>query len=61
MIMYALLEGRYPFDSENKTRVMKVRIPKVHGATCTEFTRNLLEKAEEARLTSSQAMVHAFT
>ena len=60
VVMFTLLKGRYPFDTENKTRVMKVFIPKVHGAACVEFTRNMLEKREEDRMTAPEAMAHPY-
>ena len=59
VVMFTL-KGRYPFDNENKTRVMKVFIPKVHGAACVEFTRNMLEKREEDRMTAPAAMAHHY-
>ncbi|CAE7290472.1 CPK4 [Symbiodinium natans] len=60
VVMFTLLKGRYPFNTENKTRVMKVFIPKVHGAACVDFTHKLLQKIEEDRVTAAEAMAHEY-
>lgn len=58
VIVYGLLEGRFPFKDE---QAAKLRKPKLHDdlpADCVDFVRTLLKKEDSRRSSAAQAMEH---
>merc|ERR1719230_2298292 len=58
VIVYGLLEGRFPFKDEE---AVKLRKPKLHNdlpAHCVDFVRSLLKKEEGRRSSAAEAYVH---
>eukprot|EP00929_Paragymnodinium_shiwhaense_P091907 TRINITY_DN517_c0_g1_i1.p1 TRINITY_DN517_c0_g1~~TRINITY_DN517_c0_g1_i1.p1 ORF type:complete len:824 (+),score=208.23 TRINITY_DN517_c0_g1_i1:105-2576(+) len=58
VIVYGLLEGRFPFKDEE---AVKLRKPKLHNdlpADCVDFVRSLLKKEDGRRSSSADAVAH---
>lgn len=60
VIMYGLVSGRFPFRDETDIRNKEVRIPKRVHPVCEEFVRKMLDKVEKSRLSSTEALNHAW-
>eukprot|EP00927_Polykrikos_kofoidii_P033303 TRINITY_DN2817_c0_g1_i3.p1 TRINITY_DN2817_c0_g1~~TRINITY_DN2817_c0_g1_i3.p1 ORF type:complete len:810 (-),score=160.25 TRINITY_DN2817_c0_g1_i3:5-2434(-) len=60
VIVYGLLEGRFPFKDEE---AVKLRKPKLHNdlpAACVDFVRSLLKKEDGRRSDAATAVDHAW-
>jgi serine/threonine protein kinase len=58
VIVYGLLEGRFPFKDE---QAAKLRKPKLHDdlpADCVDYVRSLLKKEDGRRSSAAQALEH---
>jgi len=58
VIVYGLLEGRFPFKDEE---AVKLRKPKLHNdlpANCVDFVRSLLKKEDGRRSSAAEALHH---
>lgn len=58
VIMYGLLDGRFPFKGEQEVRIKPVRLPSSAPQKCQDFVLHLLEKDENKRYNASQACLH---
>jgi hypothetical protein len=58
VIMYGLLDGRFPFKDENDIKKKEPKIPKRVHPDCVNYIVGMLTKIEDARLSSSQVMNH---
>lgn len=60
VIMYGLVSGRFPFRDESDVRNKEVRIPKRVHPVCEEYIRKMLDKVEKTRMSSQEAISHAW-
>eukprot|EP00930_Biecheleria_cincta_P095298 TRINITY_DN87279_c0_g1_i1.p1 TRINITY_DN87279_c0_g1~~TRINITY_DN87279_c0_g1_i1.p1 ORF type:complete len:771 (+),score=157.91 TRINITY_DN87279_c0_g1_i1:64-2376(+) len=60
VIMYGLVSGRFPFRDETDVRNKEVRIPKRVHPVCEEYIRRMLDKVEKTRISSQEAINHAW-
>jgi serine/threonine protein kinase len=58
VIMYGLLDGRFPFKGEQDVRIKPVRLPSTAPPKCQDFVLKLLEKDEGKRLSAVEAVNH---
>jgi len=58
VIMYGLLEGRFPFKDGEAVRTQEPKRPKRIEVKCEHYLKLLLSKEESARPTAAEASVH---
>jgi len=60
VLMYGLLTGKFPFQSEREIRGKYVPCPDMASKDVETFLFGLLERGEKTRLTASEAFEHPF-
>jgi len=60
VIMYGLLDGRFPFRDENDVRNKTLRFPKGTLPSCEDFVRKMLTKEEAKRIVAQDLVQHAW-
>jgi len=60
VIMYGLVDGRFPFKNEQDSRNKPVRLPSSCPPKCKDFVEKLLDKSEDKRLSAADAIRHAW-
>eukprot|EP00747_Dinoflagellata_sp_TGD_P095108 gnl/TRDRNA2_/TRDRNA2_166350_c0_seq2.p1 gnl/TRDRNA2_/TRDRNA2_166350_c0~~gnl/TRDRNA2_/TRDRNA2_166350_c0_seq2.p1 ORF type:complete len:778 (+),score=217.81 gnl/TRDRNA2_/TRDRNA2_166350_c0_seq2:90-2423(+) len=58
IIMYGLIDGRFPFKDENDIKKKEVKIPKRVHPSCEDYIRQMLQKEEAKRISAEDIMVH---
>mmetsp|Transcript_73089 Transcript_73089/g.127849 ORF Transcript_73089/g.127849 Transcript_73089/m.127849 type:complete len:777 (-) Transcript_73089:48-2378(-) len=58
VIMYGLLDGRFPFKDENDIKKKDPKFPKRVHADCEDYIRGMLAKDETKRLSAEDVMAH---
>jgi hypothetical protein len=58
VIMYGLLDGRFPFKDENDIKKKEPKIPKRVHADCEDYIRGMLTKDEGKRLDADATVAH---
>ncbi|CAE7841404.1 CPK22, partial [Symbiodinium sp. KB8] len=58
IIMYGLLDGRFPFKDEHDIKTKEPKYPKRLEPLCQDFIRVMLLKEEDVRATAEDVMVH---
>lgn len=58
VIMYGLLDGRFPFKDENDIKKKEPKIPKRVHPDCEEYIRGMLCKDENKRLSADDTVGH---
>lgn len=58
VIMYGLLDGRFPFKDENDIKKKDPKFPKRVHADCEDWIRGMLAKDENKRLSADELMDH---
>mmetsp|Transcript_123867 Transcript_123867/g.231814 ORF Transcript_123867/g.231814 Transcript_123867/m.231814 type:complete len:774 (+) Transcript_123867:158-2479(+) len=58
VVVYGLLNGRFPFRDEKDIWTKSVNIPKNTPPDCETFVLSMLEKAEDKRASSQQVAAH---
>jgi len=58
VIMYGLLDGRFPFKGESDIRRKVVVLPKTTGPDCENWVLSMIEKEEAKRLSAQECMAH---
>lgn len=58
VIMYGLLDGRFPFKDENDIKKKEPKFPKRVHPDCEDYIKGMLAKDENKRLDSQQVMNH---
>jgi len=58
VIMYGLLDGRFPFKDEKDIKTKEPKLPRRLHADCEDYLRGMLTKDEEKRLSSAQVVAH---
>jgi len=56
VVMYGLLNGKFPFRDERDVNTKQVSVPKGTPPECEEFLRRVLEKKEDKRADSGECM-----
>jgi len=56
VIMYGLLDGRFPFKDEQDIKKKEPKIPKRVHPDCVEYIQNMLQKDENKRISSDEVM-----
>mmetsp|Transcript_49402 Transcript_49402/g.141342 ORF Transcript_49402/g.141342 Transcript_49402/m.141342 type:complete len:777 (+) Transcript_49402:98-2428(+) len=60
IVMYGLLDGRFPFKDESDVKKKEPRIPKRVHADCQDYLRGMLSKEEKKRSSADDVMAHAW-
>merc|ERR1712187_1040645 len=58
IIVYGLLDGRFPFKDENDIRKKEPKFPKKLAPDCEDFMRKMLTKDEAKRASADEIMAH---
>eukprot|EP00927_Polykrikos_kofoidii_P053928 TRINITY_DN48444_c0_g1_i1.p1 TRINITY_DN48444_c0_g1~~TRINITY_DN48444_c0_g1_i1.p1 ORF type:complete len:797 (+),score=169.91 TRINITY_DN48444_c0_g1_i1:100-2490(+) len=58
VIMFGLLDGRFPFKGEQDVKAKHINVPQNTPAECKLFVLGLLEKDESKRFSAAQAVAH---
>mmetsp|Transcript_24488 Transcript_24488/g.68094 ORF Transcript_24488/g.68094 Transcript_24488/m.68094 type:complete len:781 (-) Transcript_24488:84-2426(-) len=58
IIMFGLLDGRFPFKDESDIKNKEPRYPKKMPDDCRSYLQGLLEKKEQQRLSADEAICH---
>merc|ERR1719352_1956287 len=58
VIMYGLLDGRFPFKDENDIKKKEPKIPKRIHPDCEDYIRGMLHKDENKRLSADEVVKH---
>lgn len=58
VIMFGLLDGRFPFRDENDVKNKSVRFPKGTDPACEDYVRQTLQKDEAKRITAATLVQH---
>jgi serine/threonine protein kinase len=58
VIMYGLLDGRFPFKDENDIKKKELKMPKTVHPDCEQYVRGMLTKDEAKRLDADQVVEH---
>merc|ERR1719160_1771617 len=56
VVMYGLLNGKFPFRDEKDIQTKQVTVPKGTPQECTDFVMSILEKKEDKRADSAKVM-----
>eukprot|EP00440_Ansanella_granifera_P024579 gb/GFBE01026692.1/.p1 GENE.gb/GFBE01026692.1/~~gb/GFBE01026692.1/.p1 ORF type:complete len:801 (+),score=182.93 gb/GFBE01026692.1/:1-2403(+) len=60
IIMYGLLDGRFPFKDETDIKTKEPNYPRRLDPVCEDFIRTMLRKSEKERASADEAMVHSW-
>mmetsp|Transcript_40763 Transcript_40763/g.113317 ORF Transcript_40763/g.113317 Transcript_40763/m.113317 type:complete len:781 (-) Transcript_40763:100-2442(-) len=60
IIMYGLLDGRFPFKDEHDIKKKEPRIPKRVHPDCQDYLKQMLCKDEEQRISAAAVMTHCW-
>jgi len=60
IIMYGLLDGRFPFKDENDIKTKEPKYPRRLDPVCEDFIRTMLQKSERERASANEVMVHTW-
>eukprot|EP00438_Fugacium_kawagutii_P033025 Skav220868 [mRNA] locus=scaffold1331:45552:50405:+ [translate_table: standard] len=60
IIMYGLLDGRFPFKDENDIKTKEPKFPRRLEPLCQDFISAMLQKDEEHRASADEIMVHGW-
>mmetsp|Transcript_14872 Transcript_14872/g.41092 ORF Transcript_14872/g.41092 Transcript_14872/m.41092 type:complete len:811 (-) Transcript_14872:130-2562(-) len=60
ILTYGLVTGRFPFRDEHEIRSKVVRVPRRVHPACQDLIKELLDKCEDMRPSSSDVMTHAW-
>eukprot|EP00931_Biecheleriopsis_adriatica_P007458 TRINITY_DN108739_c0_g1_i1.p1 TRINITY_DN108739_c0_g1~~TRINITY_DN108739_c0_g1_i1.p1 ORF type:complete len:803 (-),score=173.33 TRINITY_DN108739_c0_g1_i1:109-2517(-) len=60
IIMYGLLDGRFPFKDEHDIKKKEPKYPRKLDPVCEDFLRTMLQKVEKERAAAADCMVHSW-
>jgi len=60
IIMYGLLDGRFPFKDENDIKTKGPKYPRRLDPVCEDFIKTMLQKEEKERASADELMVHSW-
>eukprot|EP00930_Biecheleria_cincta_P074398 TRINITY_DN6160_c0_g1_i1.p1 TRINITY_DN6160_c0_g1~~TRINITY_DN6160_c0_g1_i1.p1 ORF type:complete len:799 (+),score=170.29 TRINITY_DN6160_c0_g1_i1:200-2596(+) len=60
IIMYGLLDGRFPFKDEHDIKNKEPKYPRRLDPVCEDFIRSMLQKVEKERADAGEVMVHSW-
>lgn len=60
IIMYGLLDGRFPFKDEHDIKTKEPKYPRRLDPLCEEFIRTMLQKQEAERASADEIIVHSW-
>lgn len=60
IVMYGLLDGRFPFKDEHDIKNKEPKYPKRLDPVCEDFIRSMLQKVEKERSSCDEVMVHSW-
>lgn len=60
IIMFGLLDGRFPFKDEEDIKKKNPRYPRQISPVCKSFIKTMIDKDEEKRSSAAQVMQHAY-